>query len=223
MLDAKLRRSISASTNAEINPIVIQLEEFGYSNIYSRRVFYYLHPEDLNEALNYMSIENNIIQHRFVKDRNPLNKLCYICGENEENHLKDFNNINNNLEKIEEDNKNKGTNSIQNNDKKNEENNNNNSIIIVHQNNNNNIKNNLDTNTNINNSISSLEYSNIKENKDDKKSNLLVENSFNNNRVLISSFNENLDIVNNKNELITEEIKEECQICNELFIVNSKK
>ena len=38
---------------------------------------------------------------------------------------------------------------------------------------------------------------------------------------MISSFNENLDIVNNKNELISEEIKEECQICNELFIVNS--
>ena len=168
MLNESLRRSINASTNVEINPIVIQLQEFGYSNIYSRRVFYYLHPEDLNEALNYMSIENNIIQHRFVKDRNPLNKLCYICGENEENHLKDFNNINN-IEKIEEENRNEETNSIQNNDKKSEENNNNNSIIIVHQNSNNNIKNNLDTNTNINNSISSLEYSNIKENKDDKK------------------------------------------------------
>ena len=185
MLNAGLGRSINASINAEINPIVMQLEEFGYSNIYSRRVFYYFHPADLNEALNYMSIENDIIQHRFVKDRNPSNKLCYICGENEENHLKDFNNNNNNLEKIEEENKNEETNSIQNNDKKSGENNNNNSIIIVHQNSNNNIKNNLDTNTNINNSISSLEYSNIKENKDDKKSKLLVENSFNNNRVLI--------------------------------------
>ena len=95
MLDARLRRSISASTNEEINPIVIQLEEFGYSNIYSRRVFYYLHPEDLEEALNYMSIENNIIQHRFLKERNPLNNSCYIYVEPEENHLKKFNNNNN--------------------------------------------------------------------------------------------------------------------------------
>ena len=49
------------------------------------------HPEDLEEALNFMSIENNIIQHKFLKDRNPLNKLCYICGEREDNHLKELN------------------------------------------------------------------------------------------------------------------------------------
>ena len=124
MLNGGLGISINASINAEINPIVMQLQEFGYSNIYSRRVFYYLHPEDLNEALNYMSIENDIIQHRFVKDRNPSNKLCYICGEYEENHLKEINN-NNNLENIEKDNMNEGNNSNRNNNKKDEENNNN--------------------------------------------------------------------------------------------------
>ena len=119
MLNASLRRSINASTNEEINPIVIQLQEFGYNNIYSRRVFYYLHPDDLEEALNYMAIEDNIIQHRFLKDRNPSNKSCYICGEPEENHLKELNNnAENNLEKIAEENKNEETNPNQNNDKK---------------------------------------------------------------------------------------------------------
>ena len=52
------QNSINESINVEINPLVIQLKEFGYDNIYSRRVFYYLHPEDIDEALNYMSIEN---------------------------------------------------------------------------------------------------------------------------------------------------------------------
>ena len=52
------KRSIYASAIAETNPIVMQLKELGYNNIYSRRVFHYLHPEDLEEALNYMSIEN---------------------------------------------------------------------------------------------------------------------------------------------------------------------
>ena len=76
-----------------MNLLVIQLQEFGYDKIYSRRVFYYLHPEDIEEALNYMSIENGIIQHRFVKDkRNISNKMCYICNENEEIHLKELNN-----------------------------------------------------------------------------------------------------------------------------------
>ena len=114
-----IRRSINASINSELNPIVIQLQEFGYDKIYSIRVFYYLHPEDLEEALNYMAIENGIIQHRFVQDRNSSNKLCYICGEAEEIHLKELNanlnnniNINykeNNLEKINEEKESIGT------------------------------------------------------------------------------------------------------------------
>ena len=81
------------------NPIINQLEEFGYNKIYSRRVFYYLHPEDLEEALNYMAIENDIIQHRFIKDRNNSNNICYICGEHQQKHLSDiirWENINNN-------------------------------------------------------------------------------------------------------------------------------
>ena len=72
------------------NPIINQLEEFGYNKIYSRRVFYYLHPEDLEEALNYMAIENDIIQHRFIKDRNNSNNICYICGEHQQKHLSDI-------------------------------------------------------------------------------------------------------------------------------------
>ena len=87
------------SKNVESNPIVIQLIEFGYDKIYSRRVFYYLHPEDIEEALNYMAIDNGIIQHRFIKDnRNTNNQLCYICGQKENIHLKELNfiNINNN-------------------------------------------------------------------------------------------------------------------------------
>ena len=94
----------SSSINEELNPIVIQLITFGYDNIYSRRVFHYFHPDDLEEALNYMAIENGIIQHRFAKDnRNINNKLCYICGESEEIHLKELsyihinNNSNNNI------------------------------------------------------------------------------------------------------------------------------
>ena len=47
MLNNEIRSSIFASTIAETNPIVIQLQEFGYNPVYSRRLFYYLHPEDL--------------------------------------------------------------------------------------------------------------------------------------------------------------------------------
>ena len=50
----EIKRSLFSSIISSQNPIYIQLLEFGYDEIYSRRVFNYLHPEDLEEALNYM-------------------------------------------------------------------------------------------------------------------------------------------------------------------------
>ena len=96
------------STNFSSNPIVIQLCEFGYDSVYSRRVFHYLHPEDLEEALNYMAIENGIIQHRFVYNRATSNNICYVCGKEKGIHLKELNiniNVNSNENKLEEDKK----------------------------------------------------------------------------------------------------------------------
>ena len=88
------KKYILSSIIAEENPIFLQLEEFGYDNVYSRRVLYYLQPEDLEEALNYMSIENGIIQHRFVHDRDISNNKCYLCGEEKKIHLNElYNNI----------------------------------------------------------------------------------------------------------------------------------
>ena len=47
-----------------------------------------------------MDIENGIIQHHFIQDRNISNQMCYICGESKEKHLKEKElkeNINNNI------------------------------------------------------------------------------------------------------------------------------
>ena len=83
-----IRKSLNASINDETNPIVIQMKEFGYNAVFSRRLFHYLHPGDLEEALNYLEVVNGIIQHRFIPDsRNNSNNLCYICGEEREIHL----------------------------------------------------------------------------------------------------------------------------------------
>ena len=93
------------SNNLSLNPIIIQLCEFGYDRVYSRRVFHYLHPEDLEEALNYMAIENGIIQHRFVYNRNTSNNICYVCGNEKGIHLKELNiniNVNNKENSLEE-------------------------------------------------------------------------------------------------------------------------
>ena len=98
------KAKLHLSVIAEVNPMFMQLIKFGYDKIYSRRIIYYLHPEDIEEALNYMSEENGIIQHRFVQNRRDLScKFCYICGDDKKHHLKELNanrNNNNNENKI---------------------------------------------------------------------------------------------------------------------------
>ena len=90
-IDTEMQKNLTKSIMISNDPIVLQLIEFGYDEKYSRRVFYYLHPEDLEEALNFMAIENGIIQHRFVhNNKDTLNDICYICGEKNEIHLKEL-------------------------------------------------------------------------------------------------------------------------------------
>ena len=251
MSNNNIRRSIQASTNVELNPIVIQLQEFGYNKIYSRRVFYYLHPDDLEEALNYMSIENGIIQHRFVQDRNSSNKLCYICGEPEEIHLKELNaninnnNINNNvnnkeknnLKKIDEEKESIDTISyiMKNNNIKKEENNQeenikdnvNDSIPSIPSlresklEKNRNSRNEVvkkENNTNSINSFKILQNDNInKENSLNDTNNLSFDNNKEKNKI------ENIIILTKKRKKLEQqkEKKAECEICNEMFIINN--
>ena len=159
------KRDIFKSVIAETNPIVIQLQQFGYDKIYSRRVFYYLHPEDLEEALNYMAVENGIIQHTFVPDRNSSNNLCYICGDVQKNHLKNLDlndNINqiNNNEEFQE-------------DQKDEDNN----KDIYKKSENSSLNNGIFTNINkIKNSILSLNKRNVRQDKVNIENNLNTKN-----------------------------------------------
>ena len=231
MSNNAIRSSIFQSTNVELNPIVIQLQEFGYDITYSRRVFYYLHPDDLEEALNYMAIENGIIQHRYLQDRrNNTNKLCYICGESKEIHLNELNNSMNinNEDKSEKNEEENGNNEISfNKANKNElENNNINNIINTFDLSfkKNSVINGLNENMNKK-EINSLNLSNIKQNEKTEIKNLSseIDNlSFNsvkekNNK---KEINEIFKIIKSKIKLKPIEEKKECEICNEIYIVN---
>ena len=224
MSNNQIKQSIHKSINVEINPLVIQLKEFGYDNIYSRRVFYYLHPENIEEALNYMSIENGIIQHQFVKDkRNISNKMCYICNENEEIHLKELNKSKiSNVEKIEEKSEkeeekseNKDINSSQ--IKKSFNN-------ISSKFNNNKLKSSFNTsklessvNTNDNNDEISIKSENNNQIKNSIDSSNKVKTNNKNNESEIKILNNDEKIKINLNK---KEEKKECEICNEIFQVN---
>ena len=93
MSENKEKNNIENNINDSIdlrqtnNLILLQLKEFGYNPIYSKKIIQYFQPQDIEEALDYLSINEGIIQHRFIKDRHVSNNVCYICGEIKEKHL----------------------------------------------------------------------------------------------------------------------------------------
>ena len=76
----------SSTISSNENPIITQLIEFGIVPIYSKRIFIYFQPKNIDEALDYLSTNNGIIQHDFVQDRIRDNNNCYICGEGKKMH-----------------------------------------------------------------------------------------------------------------------------------------
>ena len=71
-----------------LSPIYINLIEFGYDEQYSKRLISNLNPHNIEEALDYLSIIDNKIQHFYVEDHKKIDS-CYICGKNKNEHMND--------------------------------------------------------------------------------------------------------------------------------------
>ena len=82
------------------------LQEMGFDKKMINKVYILLHPRDMEQAINYMTLDNGIYQHKFFENHNSNIKdkdLCFICKATKEFHFdyiplrKIFsNNINNN-------------------------------------------------------------------------------------------------------------------------------
>ena len=179
-----------------------------HNPIYSRRLIQFLHPQDIEEALDYFSTNNNIIQHRFFRDRRNQNNIsCYICGELKDLHLgyivennNNENNINNKNENIE----------INNNIEKNENeiNNNENNNIQINNNENNNIQ--------INNNEINIEFNENQINSNQINNNAIklnINNENNNSREYSES--KNTSFIGNINQTFSKQIS--CSICSGSF------
>ena len=68
------------------NPIMNKLLELGYDYKLSKKLISYLNPRSIEQAIDYLLIENGIIQHHFIEDFNNENK-CKICEKKREEHL----------------------------------------------------------------------------------------------------------------------------------------
>lgn len=77
------------------NSIINKLLEFGYEYKTSKKLISLLNPRDVQHAIEYLSVEDGIIQHVFIDDLNQQN-ICSICSKPREEHLNENNNFNNN-------------------------------------------------------------------------------------------------------------------------------
>ena len=59
----------------------------GFNEVLIKKVYIFLKPTSLEEAINYMSEENGIYQHNFFQNIKISNKQCYICGHPENEHI----------------------------------------------------------------------------------------------------------------------------------------
>ena len=62
------------------------LKEMGYDQKMAKKVYILLKPKDINEAIDYLSIENGLYHHDFM-ERHGKKDICFICGESEKNHI----------------------------------------------------------------------------------------------------------------------------------------
>ena len=58
----------------------------GYDGKMMRKVYMFLKPNDINEALDYLNKEDGIYHHDFMERHGHKNK-CFICGEPPQNHI----------------------------------------------------------------------------------------------------------------------------------------
>ena len=215
----RINNSIFVSQIQPDNPILVQLIEFGYNPIYSKRIIQLLHPRDLEEVIDYFSIKNEIIQHHFIRDRNQNNIFCYLCGEKKEIHLGYI--PNNNEISIGIHNNNEINNNIENNN--NDVNKekiiskeiniqfNNNEINNKEINNNKSENNNKEININLNNEINS---NNINDTNNIKHCESNNSSFLGNLKINLSSYTDNSNPNLSKQNI--------CPICSENFISTNK-
>ena len=68
---------------------IIDLEELvlmGYDEKMVKKVYIFLKPIDINEAIDFLSEENGIYQHDFL-ERHGKDDICFICGKSAKEHI----------------------------------------------------------------------------------------------------------------------------------------
>ncbi len=76
----------SLLTDSSYNEDFQILEEMGYDSIMIKKVYAFLKPQSIEQAVNLMTEQEGIYYHNFFKDYKHKKKTCYICGKLPEYH-----------------------------------------------------------------------------------------------------------------------------------------
>ena len=63
------------------------LEDMGFSYTLIRKVYSFLRPQSIEQAIIYMTKENGIYQHEFREGKKTEENLCFLCGEEKKYHM----------------------------------------------------------------------------------------------------------------------------------------
>ena len=63
------------------------LEDMGFSYTLIRKVYSFLRPQSIEQAIIYMTKENGIYQHEFREGKKSEENLCFLCGEEKKYHM----------------------------------------------------------------------------------------------------------------------------------------
>lgn len=82
-------RLIESNTETKYDEDVALLTEMGFNNSMISKVYIFLRPQSIDQAIQFMTQENGKYQHNFYRQTSSTNSLsnrCFICGEEPRNH-----------------------------------------------------------------------------------------------------------------------------------------
>ena len=79
-------KSYNENSSNKSDYLINKLVELGFRSKMSKRLVYILHPPSVEQAIEYLSEHNGIIQHYFLEQTILPNK-CYICQKRREQHI----------------------------------------------------------------------------------------------------------------------------------------
>ena len=86
VLDTRLALNENEKFDPKFQTDMNTILSMGYDEKMIRKVYIFLKPNDINEALDYLSQQDGIYHHDFMERHGQKNK-CFICGAAPENHI----------------------------------------------------------------------------------------------------------------------------------------